>query len=76
MFGPVEHPWLDPLWARLLLVSACAGWTCVEYFFGSVTWVYIMGAITLYAGWAYLISYQGPDVPDRKTRPRMSEDDT
>ncbi|WP_428642363.1 hypothetical protein [Roseibium sp.] len=75
MFGPVEHPWFDPLWRRIVLVAFCACWTGVEYYFGNTTWVYIMAAITAYAGWAYLVAYKGPDDPDRKTRPRMEDNE-
>ncbi|MCV0427310.1 MAG: hypothetical protein K5905_17755 [Roseibium sp.] len=75
VFGPVEHPWLDPLWRRILLVAFCAGWTGVEFVYGNSTWVFIAGAIALYAAWAYLVTYKGPDTPDRKTRPRMDEDE-
>lgn len=73
LFGPVEHPWFDPLWRRILLVAFCAGWTGVEYAFENTTWVYIMVAITAYAGWSYLIAYKGPDDPSRETRPRMDD---
>ncbi|MCK7610905.1 hypothetical protein M0H32_01925 [Roseibium sp. CAU 1639] len=75
VFGPVEHPWFDPLWRRIVLVAFCAAWTGVEYSFGNTTWVYIMAAITAYAGWAYLVAYKGPDHADRQTRPRMEEDE-
>lgn len=76
VFGPVEHPWFDPLWRRIVLVAFCAAWTGVEYSFGNTTWVYIMAAITGYAGWAYLFAYKGPEHPDRETRPRMEEDES
>jgi len=75
VFGPVEHPWFDPLWRRLILVGFCAGWTGLEYSLGNSTWVFIMGAITLYAGWAYLYAYKGPHDPDRETRPRMDDNE-
>lgn len=61
VFGPIEHPWLDPLWRRLVLVAFCAGWTGVEYSLGSTTWTYIVGAVTLYGAWAYLVAYKAPD---------------
>ncbi|MEM9629966.1 MAG: hypothetical protein AAGA50_01480 [Pseudomonadota bacterium] len=75
VFGPVEHPWLDPLWCRILLVAFCAGWTGLEYLTGSTTWVFIAGGICLYAAWAYLVTYKGPDDPSRKTRPRMDDNE-
>lgn len=66
MFGPVEHPWFDPLWRRIVLVAVCAGWTGVEIYFGNMTWVFIMGAIALYAAWAFLVAYKGSDDPTGK----------
>lgn len=75
VFGPVEHPWFDALWRRIVLVAFCAGWTGVEYAFGNITWVYIMAAITAYAAWAYLFNYKGPDDPSRVTRSRMEDDE-
>ncbi len=75
VLGPVEHPWFDPLWRRVLLVLFCGAWAGMEYYLGNITWVYIIGAITGYAAWAYLIGYKGPDDPSRKTRPRMDDND-
>lgn len=66
VLGAAEHPWLDPFWRRLVLVLFCAGWTVMEYAMGNATWAYIVGAITLYAAWAYLYTYKGPDDPSRK----------
>ncbi|TYC52800.1 hypothetical protein FMN50_16535 [Rhodobacterales bacterium] len=67
VFGAAEHPWLDPFWRRLVLVLFCAAWTVFEYAMGNTTWAYIVGAITLYAGWSYLYTYKGPDHPDRSS---------
>jgi hypothetical protein len=75
LFGPVEHPWFDPLWRRIVLVVFCFGWTGVEYYFGNKTWVYIVGAIAVFAAYAYLYAYKGPDDPSRETRPRMDKDE-
>lgn len=74
MFGAAEHPWLDPFWRRLVLVLFCAGWTVFEYSMGETTWTYIVGAITLYAAWAYLYAYKGPEHPSRKADTPQSED--
>ncbi len=65
MFGPVEHPFLDPLWRRIALVISCAIWTGVEFALGQDMWVYIVGGITVYGAWAFLFSYKGSDHPDR-----------
>lgn len=73
MLGPTEHPWLDPLWRRVVLVVFCGGWTIMEYALGNPGWAIFIGAVTLYAGWSYLFAYKGPDDPTRQTRPRMDE---
>ncbi|POF34858.1 hypothetical protein [Roseibium marinum] len=75
VFGPVEHPWFDPLWRRYLLVAVCAGWTGVEYYFGSTTWFYVTLGITVYAGWSFLYYYKGPDDPARKPKPETNQDE-
>lgn len=74
MLGSVEHPWFDPLWRRIALVAFCAAWTGLEYFFENITWVYIMVAITVYAAWAFLLSYRSPDDPARKDRTDQEEE--
>ena len=74
LLGPVEHPWFDPLWRRIVLVCFCAAWVGIEYYFQNMSWVYITLAITAYAFWSYLIAYKGPETEGRKTRPRMDED--
>ncbi|OJJ13320.1 hypothetical protein BKI51_04620 [Alphaproteobacteria bacterium AO1-B] len=59
VFGGFEHPWLDPLWRRILIVGFCAAWTGVEYYNDNQTWAIIVGAITAYAFYGYLIAYKG-----------------
>ncbi|MBN9669268.1 hypothetical protein [Roseibium aggregatum] len=73
VFGAAEHPWLDPVWRRIVLVIFCAGWTGMEYASGETTWAFIVGAITVYAAWAYLYAYKGPDHPSRKTAAETDE---
>lgn len=65
VFGPVEHPFLHPLWRRVVLIAFCALWTLIEYQLGNTTWMYIIGAITLYGAWAYLIAYKVPGAADQ-----------
>ncbi|MEP3048720.1 MAG: hypothetical protein ABJL55_15390 [Roseibium sp.] len=67
MFGPVEHPWFDPLWRRIALVGFCTVWTGVEFYFNNTTWGYIMIAITTYAAWSYLFTYKGSEAKDPET---------
>lgn len=73
VFGPAEHPWLDPLWRRIVLVVFCVGWAVMEYVLGYHGWALFVGAVAVYAGWSYLYAYKGPDDPTRQTRPRMED---
>lgn len=74
VLGPAEHPWLDPLWRRIVLVVFCGGWAVMEYALGNSGWAIFVGAVALYAAWSYLYAYKGPEDPTRQTRPRTDED--
>lgn len=48
-FFDVEHPFLVPLWRRIVLVLVCVGWSALEWASGSTFW----GVIALgFAGYA------------------------
>lgn len=59
--GKTEHPFLDPLWRRIVLLGICLGWSGVEFYFGNDTWGMITLAISAYTGWIYLYAYKGSD---------------
>ncbi len=75
MLGPAEHPSLDPLWRRVVLVAFCAAWTGMEYYLGNMTWVYIVGGVTAYAAWCYLYAYKGPEDPARAEPAKTDENE-
>jgi hypothetical protein len=50
-----DHPMLRPLWVRILLVAACAGWAVVEFSTGSPFWGVIFLGLGAYAAWAFFI---------------------
>lgn len=52
------HPFLDPLWRRVVLVVACAIWTALEAWNQNTFWATLIGAITAYGAWAYLYDYR------------------
>ena len=52
-----SHPFLDPLWRRILLIVAIAAWALTELYFESYTWATIVGVFTVYGAWSYLINY-------------------
>lgn len=75
VFGPVEHPWLDPLWRRIALVVFCGAWTGMEYYLGHSGWAIFVGLVTLYAAWSYLVTYKGPEDETRTTRPAPHDEE-
>jgi hypothetical protein len=60
MSRDVDHPWLRPLWRRVLLVAFCALWAAFELATGSPTWALLVGGMALYGAWAFLVAYN-PD---------------
>lgn len=49
-----------PLWIRLAIVAACAGWAVLEWVHGESGWAMIAGAVTLYGVWSLLIAFEPP----------------
>lgn len=71
MFGKTEHPFLDPLWRRMVLVAFCVFWAGVEFYFDNAMWGYVVLAIAVYAAWAYLLTYKSSSEaadPDKDTQ--------
>jgi hypothetical protein len=53
-----DHPFLRPLWRRILLVAFCVCWSAWEIFYnGEQLWIYIALGMTAYATWVFLITY-------------------
>lgn len=57
-----DAPFFKPLWRRLALVGFCAAWTLWELWNGETFWAVVVGGITVYAVWTFLIDY------DRRSR--------
>jgi hypothetical protein len=53
-----DHPFLRPLWRRIVLVVICLGWAGLEYYGGSPTWAMIALAFAGYGAWQYLYLYK------------------
>jgi hypothetical protein len=58
-----DHPWLRPLWARVLIVVACLAWASFEFYNKQSLWGMIFGGLGLYALWVYIIQYRPPVPP-------------
>jgi uncharacterized membrane protein YccC len=53
----VDHPWLQPLWVRALLVAFCAAWAVFEFASNSPGWGLMFGMLAAYGAWTYLIAF-------------------
>jgi hypothetical protein len=56
-FFDLEHPFLVPLWRRILVVVICLVWTAVEWRTGAAFWAVIASGFALYAIWALLLRF-------------------
>jgi hypothetical protein len=56
-----RHPWFAPLYRRVAVVAVCVVWLALEAYAGEQVWTIIAVAVTGYAVWALLISYQAPE---------------
>jgi hypothetical protein len=63
-----DHPFLRPLWRRVLLVAFAAGWAVFELVSGSPGWAMLFGAMAAYGAWLYLIDYKPSDTPPEAPR--------
>lgn len=53
-----SHPFLDPLWRRILLVAFCAAWAAWEFRNGDQFWSTVTLGMTAYAAYSYLYAYE------------------
>lgn len=58
-----SHPFLDPLWRRVVLIGGCAAWFAAELYRGDTFWMLMVGAVTVYGAWTYLYDYEPSDPP-------------
>jgi hypothetical protein len=50
-----DHPWLRPLWVRILVVVLACGWAVLEFVTGSPLWAMIFLGLGGYAAWVFLL---------------------
>ena len=61
MIKDQEHPFLRPLWRRVVLVAFCAVWAAWEVYNGETFWATLAVGMAAYAAWTFLLSYPKPE---------------
>lgn len=46
-----------PVWRRVAIVGACAGWAGLELYSGETYWAGIAAAVTVYGVWSFFLNY-------------------
>ncbi|MEM7303470.1 MAG: DUF3329 domain-containing protein [Pseudomonadota bacterium] len=59
-----NHPFFEPLWRRIAVVVFCIGWGVFEFISGATFWGVLFGGLGLFAGYAFFIAPQEPNVSD------------
>lgn len=52
-----SHPFLDPLWRRVVMIGACAMWFVFELLNKDPMWQMLVGTVTVYGAYTYLYAY-------------------
>lgn len=56
MFDP-SHPFYRPIWRRMAIVAATAGWALVEYRNDAPIWALLFAAISGWCAWFFFVVY-------------------
>lgn len=56
-FLDTDHPWIRPLWARVLCTTIPAAWSVLEFTTGSPFWGVIFLGLAAYAAWGFFIDF-------------------
>ena len=62
-----DHPFFIPVWRRVAVTAACAGWSLVEWSSGSPFWGTLTLGLAAYCVWAFFIAF-APREPDKGAR--------
>lgn len=62
------HPFLRPLWRRIVLVGICVAWSALEFATGSPFWGTLAGGMAALGAYQFLIAYKPGDdaAPDKE----------
>lgn len=59
-----------PLWLRVAIVAACAGWALLEWVNGENGWAMMAAAVTAYGIWSFIIAYE----PSKRESPKDDDE--
>jgi hypothetical protein len=60
-----------PLWLRVAIVAACAGWAILEWGNGESGWAMMAAAVTAYGIWSFIINFE----PSKPEPPKSGSDE-
>lgn len=69
-----NHPMYRPLWVRLLIVGACAGWAVLEFLNNEPFWMTVVGGIALYSAYVLLLTFKPSDPKPQEPVVRPEQD--
>lgn len=74
-----NHPAYRPLWARILIVAVCLGWSAVEFTTGDPLWAVLSCGAGVYAAYVLFWTYNPqpaaePEAPVAEDAPVIAED--
>ena len=57
----VRVAFFKPVWRRIVVTAAIAGWTTVEVLRGELFWAWLFGAATLWLIYSFFINWREPE---------------
>ncbi|GGA59571.1 DUF3329 domain-containing protein [Pelagibacterium lentulum] len=73
MSNDINHPWLQPLWRRVLIVAICAAIALWDISRGDFGWALIFGGMAAYGIYIFFIAWnknETAEKPDEDADPK------